>query len=496
MFPSWFSLQPCGGKSVVLELVSSGLVSLWFKMAHVPQPVNPDSLLASWNTPGLVFSTQPDPAGEATVKQYLQGLSTTGLPETNQGVWVQAGFNLLANHQGTQPLPAASLTKVATSLAALEIWGPDHQFDTLIGATGPIQNGVLQGDLVIQGNNDPFFVWEEAIALGNTLNRMGIRQVTGSLIITGSFAMNYETDPFLAGTMLKEALNAKVWTEEVKEQYLNLPKGTPQPQVAIAGDVKVATLPIPKQIALLRHQSLPLAQILKQMNIYSNNAMAEMLAASVGGAPVVAAQAAKAAGVPQAEIHLVNGSGLGPENQISPRAVCAMFMAIENYLRPQQMTVADLFPVSGLDGGTLEARNIPSAAVVKTGTLADVSALAGALPTRDRGLIWFAILNRGTDLEGLRDRQDQLLQNLLQQWGVAQVVPPDVTPSAAVSSNTSGDVPLNFAAEASGSKPTTTQFLGTETAASPASAAQNASTHKQFRLGDDLRNEVLFKVQA
>ncbi|MBD2099074.1 D-alanyl-D-alanine carboxypeptidase [Trichocoleus sp. FACHB-591] len=475
----------------MLELVSSGLVSLWFKMAHVPQPINPDSLLASWNTPGLVFSAQPDPAGEATVKQYLQGLSATGLTETTQGVWVQVGYNLLANHQGTQPLPAASLTKVATSLAALETWGPAHQFDTLIGATGPIQNGVLQGDLVIQGNNDPFFVWEEAIALGNTLNRMGIRQVTGSLVITGNFAMNYETDPLLAGTLLKQGLNAQLWSEEAKAQHLNLPKGTPQPQVAIAGDVKVATLPIPKQIALLRHQSLPLAQILKQMNIYSNNPMAEMLAASVGGAPVVAAQAAKAAGVPQAEIQLINGSGLGPENQISPRAVCAMFMAIENYLKPQQMSVADLFPVSGRDGGTLEDRNIPVASVVKTGTLWDVSTLAGALPTRDRGLIWFAILNRGEDLDGLRNRQDQLLQNLLEQWGADQSVVAEIAPNSAPGSNT----PLNFSAPASSSEPAATQLMGTTTAPSNPKAA-SPTLHQKFQLGDDRRNQILFKVQV
>ncbi|HEY9858042.1 MAG TPA: D-alanyl-D-alanine carboxypeptidase [Candidatus Obscuribacterales bacterium] len=476
----------------MLELVSSGLVSLWFKMAQVPQPIHSDSLLASWNTPGLVLFSQPDPAGEAAVNQYLQGLSATGLTETSQGVWVQAGYNLLANHQGTQPLPAASLTKVATSLAALETWGPAHQFDTLIGATGPIQNGVLQGDLVIQGSNDPFFVWEEAIALGNTLNRMGIRQVTGSLIITGNFAMNYETDPFLAGTLLKQGLNAQLWSEEAKAQHLNLPKGTPQPQVAIAGDVQVATLPIPKQIALLRHQSLPLAQILKQMNIYSNNAMAEMLAASVGGAPVVAAQAAKAAGVPQAEIQLINGSGLGPENQISPRAVCAMFMAIENYLKPQQMTVADLFPVSGRDGGTLEDRNIPVASVVKTGTLWDVSTLAGTLPTRDRGLIWFAILNRGEDLDGLRNRQDQLLQNLLEQWGADQSIATEIDPNSSSSLN----APLNFSAQASGSETAATQLMGA-TAADPSHPAPATPTVQQkFQLGDDRRNQILFKVQV
>jgi len=54
----------------------------------------------------------------------------------NQGVWIQSGPVLMANHQGTVPLPAASLTKIVTSLAALKTWGPAHQFETLISATG------------------------------------------------------------------------------------------------------------------------------------------------------------------------------------------------------------------------------------------------------------------------------------------------------------------------------------------------------------------------
>jgi len=55
--------------------------------------------------------------------------------------------------------------------------------------------------------------------------------------------------------------------------------------VVISGSVQVAT-PVPKQILLLRHQSLPLAQIIKEMNIYSNNEMAEMLAQSLGAQSV------------------------------------------------------------------------------------------------------------------------------------------------------------------------------------------------------------------
>ncbi|MGK7920247.1 MAG: D-alanyl-D-alanine carboxypeptidase, partial [Trichodesmium sp.] len=111
----------------------------------------------------------------AEIKTYLNRLASQGFSEQNQGIWIQSNDTLLANHQGTIPLPAASITKVATSLVALETFKPDHQFITLIGTTGTIENGVLNGDLIIQGGEDPFFVWEEAIAIGNLLNKIGIQ---------------------------------------------------------------------------------------------------------------------------------------------------------------------------------------------------------------------------------------------------------------------------------------------------------------------------------
>jgi serine-type D-Ala-D-Ala carboxypeptidase/endopeptidase (penicillin-binding protein 4) len=57
-----------------------------------------------------------------------------------------------------------------------------------------------------------------------------------------------------------------------------------------------------------------------------------------------------------------------------------------------------------------------------------VSSLAGVLPTRDRGLIWFAIINVGDgDLGVLHQQQDLLLQSLTQQWGAGSYR--EITPS-------------------------------------------------------------------
>ncbi|MCC5618010.1 D-alanyl-D-alanine carboxypeptidase [Nostoc sp. CHAB 5836] len=424
----------------MLELLGSGLVSLWLEMAGVQiKPLDALDALTWQSSPGLVLAPDPNPAGATTVQEYLKKLVTSKVVGQNlaesQGIWMQSGPMLMANHQGTTPLPAASLTKIATSLVALKTWGPDHQFDTLVSITGPVVNGVVQGDLVITGGGDPLFVWEEAIALGNTLNKIGIKQVKGNLIITGSFAMNFQRQPMLAGLMLKQALNRATWSRPATYTHSIMAKGTPKPQVVIAGAVKVAAQPNPQQFLLLRHRSLPLKQLIKEMNVYSNNDMAEMLAESVGGATVVRSTAANLARVPQVEIQLINGSGLGPENRISPRAACAMLMAIQGEAAAHKLNLADLFPMSGFDHrGTMHDRHIPLATVIKTGTLRDVSALAGVMPTRDRGLVWFAIINRGTNVSGLRTGQDQLLQSVIKQLQLPLTVPTALTPHSAINS--------------------------------------------------------------
>lgn len=410
-------------------------MSLWLNTMGVSS-ANPLTVVTGQETPWMLLPGNPDPIAQSTMQRYLTLLSGKGMDPTRQGVWMQSGPSLLANNSGTTPLPAASLTKVATSLAALYTWGPDFQFQTVLSATGPIENGVLQGDLVVQGNGDPVMVWEEAIALGNDLNRLGITKVAGNLVVSNNFLMNFEPNPLKAGEQFRQALNFTKWSDDAEEQYRTLPAGTPKPQVTIAGTVQVlnpSTIVSPKQVELIRHRSLPISQIVKLMNIYSNNIIAESLANTLGGAPVVARTAAQVAGVSEQEIVLQNGSGLGVENQISPHAICAMFASLQRYLQAHNLTIADLFPIAGRDKGTIEERNLPAATVVKTGTLNDVSALAGVLPTRDRGLVWFVIQNRGTDLEDLRHQQDALLQAIVQQWGLA-APPIALTPTTSIHS--------------------------------------------------------------
>ena len=400
-------------------MIGPSLLALLFNLFSPEPPTIGKVPVLTWHEAAIFeLPTQPDSTVETIVQNYLQDLASQGLSINQQGVWIQSDWADLADNQGKVPASAASLTKIATTLAAAHTWDLKHQFSTKIYATGEVKDGVLEGDLVIEGSGDPLFVWEEAIALGNTLNQLGIGQVQGNLIIVGNLYVNFNQNTLISAQLLKQALNYRQWSPTIEKQYQTLSPQPSRPQVEVTGNILLHHQLPPQVNLLVTHQSLTLAEILKLMNVYSNNKVAEILADKIGGGTKVAQIAAKLAKVSPTEIKLINGSGLGVDNRISPRAACKMLMALEQQLAGKSITIADLFPVANIDVGTIKNRHIPAGIAVKTGTLATVSALAGVIPTRERGQVWFAIINYGSNFEQLRAKQDILLQNLEQHWHI------------------------------------------------------------------------------
>ncbi|WP_299491428.1 D-alanyl-D-alanine carboxypeptidase [Acaryochloris sp. IP29b_bin.137] len=408
----------------MLHLFRTGIIPLWlYTVGILAEPHPPRASLLD------LLQLNPPPPGimqlwQSSLTRYAQ----QGFSAQAQGMWLQTQDQLWVSHNALNPLPAASLTKTATTLAVLKTWGPDHTFVTEVRATGPVVNGVLQGDLVMVGGGDPLFVGPEALSVGHSLNQMGVLQVSGDLIIVGAFSMDFLTDPIQAGERLRQGFQGQIYPSAEENRYTTPPARNISSALDIQGSVRWTAVP-PQSQLLLRHSSLPLYALLKQMNVNSNNALAESFTAMLGGVANIMAPVTASTGVSVKEINLLNGSGLGQENRLSPRAVVAILQGIQRELTTHQMTLADVFPVAKHDRGTIEDRPLPTAAIVKTGTLWNVSALAGVIQTQKRGPVWFTLINRGENIDGFRQTQDRLLQQLTQALGAAPVAIPALRPS-------------------------------------------------------------------
>lgn len=80
-------------------------------------------------------------------------------------------------------LPPASVAKAVTAVYALHRLGADHRFGTALAATGPVEDGVLQGDLILVGDGDPELDSADLKAMAEALvAEVGVRHVEGRFL--------------------------------------------------------------------------------------------------------------------------------------------------------------------------------------------------------------------------------------------------------------------------------------------------------------------------
>lgn len=96
---------------------------------------------------------------------------------------------IVASHNPMLCATPASITKLITTATALELLGGDFQFSTYIETNGTIENGVLNGDLIVRGGADPTL---GSIHLGDrafldyfvkVIKYKGINHIKGNVII-------------------------------------------------------------------------------------------------------------------------------------------------------------------------------------------------------------------------------------------------------------------------------------------------------------------------
>jgi serine-type D-Ala-D-Ala carboxypeptidase/endopeptidase (penicillin-binding protein 4) len=139
---------------------------------------------------GTVLAQQiPIPVADA--------LQRADIPESAVGLYVQEvnGGPALAASNEKLPFNPASVMKLITSNAALELLGPAFSWKTQAYMDGSLKGDVLHGDLIIKGSGDPKLVIESLWLFLQRIRAKGIREIRGDLVLDRSAFEEIPHDP-------------------------------------------------------------------------------------------------------------------------------------------------------------------------------------------------------------------------------------------------------------------------------------------------------------
>ncbi len=399
------------------------------------------------------------------------------------------------SHRTSVPVNPASVMKLVTTYAALDLLGPAFSWRTPVYIEGAVRDGTLYGNLYIRGLGDPKLVTERLWLLLRRVQGLGVRQIAGDIVLDrsafeladtdpGSFdgeplrpynvapdalllsfksvTMTFVPDrsirtaqvqfePTLAGVDMqtsvplsngngdcgdyRAALKAdfsdptrirfngsypaacaeKAWSVAYAD-----PKSFATRAVEglwrgmggqLGGTVREGRVPtlgtgngngngagpdlLPEPVFEI--SSAPLAEIIRDINKYSNNVMAQQLFLTLslaapapnGSRPAAGGPARATAEASRAVLRrwwldrfgpedvpvVDNGSGLSRQTLISAQGLGRMLQTA--YRSPLMPDLMASLPLNGVDGTLRNRRTLPGSAHLKTGSLRDVTALAG-----------------------------------------------------------------------------------------------------------------------
>jgi D-alanyl-D-alanine carboxypeptidase/D-alanyl-D-alanine-endopeptidase (penicillin-binding protein 4) len=92
----------------------------------------------------------------------------------------------LLSHQANTSINPASLSKLATTVAALDLLGTTFVWRTSVYIDGPVRDGVLLGNVYVRGSGDPRLVVERLWLLMRRLQGLGIQKIQGDIVLDKS----------------------------------------------------------------------------------------------------------------------------------------------------------------------------------------------------------------------------------------------------------------------------------------------------------------------
>jgi len=405
------------------------------------------------------------------------------------------------SHRPDTLMNPASVMKLVTTTAALDLLGPTYTWRTPVWLDGSIKNGVLKGQLVIQGQGDPKLVMERLWLLLRRVQGLGVLKIDGDIVLDRTAFAVHEThpgdfdgeplrpynavpdalllnfksvvmtftpdlvsqqarvqiDPPLFGVRISTTIPLRMTAPGTCGDYRGALKAdfSDPAQLRFAGSYpsdcgekvwpvaysdpasysaravqglwhsmggkltgSVRFGPAPSTPANFEVSSPPLVEIIRDINKYSNNVMAQQVFLTLargnsggggGGASEPAPNPAAASilvpapisvpATPEAARQVLqqwwqqrintasfpdaagpvptfdNGSGLSRQDRITARGLTRLLQFA--YASPTMPELMSSLPIVGLDGTLKRSRAAVGTAHLKTGSLRDVLALAG-----------------------------------------------------------------------------------------------------------------------
>lgn len=390
------------------------------------------------------------------------------------------------SHRAQAPVNPASIMKLITTYAALDLLGPAYTWATPVLADGPVRAGVLEGNLYIQGRGDPKLVVERLWLLLRRVQQLGVQEIRGDIVLDRSaFDVSpgdpaaFDGEPLRPYNVLPDALlvnykslvftflpdaaagvarvaveppmerlqvDAAVpldavgpcddWRGALKADFADpqrvrwmgrfaLSCGERSWPVAstdpsgynaraieamwrqlggrLAGRVRDGLAPAVGTTLLAQGTSPALAEVVRDINKFSNNTMARQVFLTLGlerrGRGEMAASRAvvqdwlrERLGADADAVVLDNGSGLSREARASAGLLARLLQSA--WASPVMSELMSSLPVSGVDGTMRRATSVAGLAHLKTGSLQDVAGVAGyVLGASGRRYVLVAIAN-------------------------------------------------------------------------------------------------------
>jgi D-alanyl-D-alanine carboxypeptidase/D-alanyl-D-alanine-endopeptidase (penicillin-binding protein 4) len=326
---------------------------------------------------------------------------------------LETGETLFADH-GALSLAPASNEKLVVTYAALVGLGTGYKIETDVLGRGQQNGTVWHGHLLLVGHGDPTLSSADLAQLAAQVRAAGITRVTGAVFGDETFfdtrrtapgwkSWYYvnESAPLSALTVDRAGYRGRISRNPALSAALLFRDALRRAGVAVGG----AGLGEAHgdEVPLAAVDSPPLSEIVRYMDRHSDNFTAEMVAKAIGayaggsgttarGMHVAGEVAAPMLGEDASLVHLADGSGLSHANRTTAGALARLLAgAAANPAIAKPL--AGALSVMGANG-TLAHRlpELRGRVLGKSGTLDNVSALAGYVTGRSGRRFSFAVL--------------------------------------------------------------------------------------------------------